>query len=136
MVAFSKVAAVAVCVGAVAAPRAAAAADVTDPSGGDSAVVNGLSAGDCAVVGFKVRSTGMFAESGDEYVNTSDFAILLLETLPAGTTLKVTDHGVTSAGKLLGQSPTEGILTYTPSTDRSAGTVLRRSDFTNVCLLF
>jgi hypothetical protein len=77
--------------------------------------------GDCAFLGFK-------SDAPD------DFAILLLNYLPAGATLFVTDMGWYNGDWIpdLTQTPhDETVLSYTPTVDRLAGVVLRYSDFSH-----
>eukprot|EP00966_Prymnesium_polylepis_P329476 7385166-Prymnesium_polylepis.1 len=95
----------------------------------------GLSAGDCMVVDFQSAPR-------------TDFGVVLLESLGPGQTITVTNDGwgpdqVTGAfdfcskhittyadgRQTLSGNQEASFMTYTPSTDVPAGTVLRPSDF-------
>ena len=69
--------------------------------------------GDCAIVGFNMDSP-------------DDYAVLLLDELPAGMSLTATDAGVDSSGTL---RTNEDHKTYTPTSAVPTGTVLTSTEF-------
>ena len=93
-----------------------------------------MQAGDCAVVGVNM----------DSYAASTQFAILLLSTVPAGVTISATDDGwdtrtnkfysetaSTDAGSDYNDRPYDLHVSYVASAEQPAGTVLTSAHFSS-----